>query len=920
MTVKEYTNLNNSSNNLNSFSNSISPSFSVVLSVICGICGALFSYYFFCGKLSNIRFFVIFCFAFCFCFLISFCLFDNIRFFKRYCPIWIEGLFVASIFVWLGLNYLEERNERIGYNPQMLFRYRIPFFIFLLVVLFLFLVFVFLIRITEKITCKNYHIFRFVVVMIVSILYASTVYAPNVFGSSYELWHAHAYDNSIYDIFRLVPYSEVEKSIYGHYAIFFLFPGKLLHLFGVPYNIVVALLIACSAFIMYFSVLYVINKLVKNHIVFFFFVLALSECRFQFGQGIYWQMSPHRLMFPCLIVALVMFWKSRNQKNNICSRHLFSSEKSFVSVLFVLESFSLIWNTETGIVCIIASELFLVFERIKNDNSTKLNSIMRISCIFILRLILSVSCAYGIVNLYNSLCGGNVLNFREFIYPLLSNTYEISNLELSLPNWKANWFGCSILFLCVLVYCFVKCIKHDKNMRYSLYILVSLLGLGTIFYYINRASNGNLYICYPEFLIILSGILDDLILCKVDVFDKSSVHKYKSLVRNFFSIRNGLKYAISLVCCVLATGVVGMDNVFESKKNEIWNTEKIDEFVAVLDNDIPEGTIGLGLGVPELYAMMDRDPGIHLIDWADINNRGYEYYDYVNSVLKDETRFFARVEDMISISESRQFSIVKEFTIGSIKYALYERTNNFDEFKGNGTKENPYLIENASDLKKLSDYVNSGFEYGFAYFFQTNDIDLINYDNWVPIGVFDCAYSFKGCYDGGGHKIFNLRIDSSYLNNGNVGLFGKLGGTVCNLGIESGEIIGACVGSIASHSFNDGSQIPQIINCYNKATITGTNRAGGIVDNFSSGFVICCINYGEVNQIDNMNCAGIVSYNSKLVWGCFDNNSIINESYFTGNCEQSFTKQLLSSDLVNELLSCGYKYSSGIYDFDLIQF
>ena len=159
---------------------------------------------------------------------------------------------------------------------------------------------------------------------------------------------------------------------------------------------------------------------------------------------------------------------------------------------------------------------------------------------------------------------------------------------------------------------------------------------------------------------------------------------------------------------------------------------------------------------------------------------------------------------------------------------------------GRGTQKDPYRINNVEELCAFRDIVNSGYLFGGEWVRQTTDLDLKEITNWEPIGLFGSGNYFDGVYDGGGHMIRSLQIYSDE----NVGFFGQLGGTVMNLGIESGTIRGACVGAIASHG--DSSSNLAILNCYNRATVVGTVRAGGLVDNFISGSIINCVNYGEV--------------------------------------------------------------------------
>lgn len=182
---------------------------------------------------------------------------------------------------------------------------------------------------------------------------------------------------------------------------------------------------------------------------------------------------------------------------------------------------------------------------------------------------------------------------------------------------------------------------------------------------------------------------------------------------------------------------------------------------------------------------------------------------------------------------------------------------------GKGTKNDPYLVGSYEELCSFRDHVNSGYAYEFEYVLQTEDIDLGADDNWTPIGIYESQNYFEGYYDGGGHTVSNLNVkgdmEADLPSNG--ALFGQLGGTVINLGIESGRVEGDCVGSIASHS---AGATARIINCYNKATVIG-GRAGGIVDNFNAGAIYNCVNMGEIEAFER---GGVIGYTG-TVTDCF---------------------------------------------------
>lgn len=177
-------------------------------------------------------------------------------------------------------------------------------------------------------------------------------------------------------------------------------------------------------------------------------------------------------------------------------------------------------------------------------------------------------------------------------------------------------------------------------------------------------------------------------------------------------------------------------------------------------------------------------------------------------------------------------------------------------FAGSGTQSDPFLISDLDDLCHFRDLVNSGISFSGFYFLQTADIDMLGTDNWTPIGEFGSGCYFYGGYNGGGHTLSNLKILGPNNNNG---LFGVLYGEVRNLGIESGYIEGAYIGAIASH----GVASATILNCYNKATLHGLHRAGGIADNFI-GRISYCWNFGEVT-CDSGVAAGISSYGAQIM-------------------------------------------------------
>ncbi|MEE0867110.1 MAG: hypothetical protein UIL37_02265, partial [Clostridia bacterium] len=201
-------------------------------------------------------------------------------------------------------------------------------------------------------------------------------------------------------------------------------------------------------------------------------------------------------------------------------------------------------------------------------------------------------------------------------------------------------------------------------------------------------------------------------------------------------------------------------------------------------------------------------------------------------------------------------------------------------YSGAGTEADPYLIGTAGQLKKFRDDVNAGMcgsvteavatvavsNPKYVYVKLTDDIDLGG-ASWTPIG--NATATFRGSFDGNGHKITNFKLDtattnvrigtnSSYssTNNGTAyctvdthnlyGLFAtvddlyhkdtKPRGIVKNLGVENVTITtatgdtpnkaGAIIARTSAHA--------SVENCYAKnvtATLNGNNQVyfGGLL-------------------------------------------------------------------------------------------
>lgn len=204
---------------------------------------------------------------------------------------------------------------------------------------------------------------------------------------------------------------------------------------------------------------------------------------------------------------------------------------------------------------------------------------------------------------------------------------------------------------------------------------------------------------------------------------------------------------------------------------------------------------------------------------------------------------------------------------------------------GDGTENNPYLIETPQQLAYLSEKVNAGETFEGKYFKLANDLDMGGEKEFTRIGVFDKYFDsdnmqnvdnsiyFKGTLDGGNHVIDNLKIN--YVNEelGGTGLFACSADetTIRNLIIGSNSTI---TGGFTTGAFIGQMNGGLLENCENRAYVEANQFSGAVVGVMEGGVVRCCSNRGKLYAATDI--GGIVGQgaNTGKVEYCYNVGSI----------------------------------------------
>lgn len=467
---------------------------------------------------------------------------------------------------------------------------------------------VFLIIIAVILICANYMIkkivdaskainkskaFRIAISIPIIITGAFLSFIPNVFGDNDGgLHHLHAFDNSIINICNFVPYSDVNRSIYGHYGLIYL---PFVKLFGNNY-LAVSITIALAAATTYFCAIYLLGKIINNDIWFGISAFALLNGAVTFFYlGDFIQKFPNRFVFPFICIAFMVF----SSEKNIAYKWSYLIE-------LILGILSIINNTESGIVIVLIIALIELFSRNYHIILKLFNEITYI--------ILCFFGAYSVINLYNIACGGKINSIKTFIYPIGSTTYVVSNLRLPLPKVTTLFIFEIVLFSFVGFIAFINLNKKNAQINKTKDIALfsfSLFGLGMMTYFINRASENNLIICHLQMIMIIAILGENsLALQAAEIKNQDFSYNMK-----FFCSK--ILYFLILWLCL--ENMINLGGAIQNRDNSAWCYSIAKDSSDIVCENIPEDTVCFGSGIPELLFYNGRQTNCNIRDWSDMD-------------------------------------------------------------------------------------------------------------------------------------------------------------------------------------------------------------------------------------------------------------------------------------------------------------
>lgn len=205
-------------------------------------------------------------------------------------------------------------------------------------------------------------------------------------------------------------------------------------------------------------------------------------------------------------------------------------------------------------------------------------------------------------------------------------------------------------------------------------------------------------------------------------------------------------------------------------------------------------------------------------------------------------------------------------------------------FKGEGTQENPYLIETKEDLFQFAALMNDDdlyLDYYSLHYRLTADIALndgSNYEEWgenppetvwTPIGYY---HSFRGVFDGSGHTISGLYINLPagkelepgkndwYNDMFSFGLFGSTQGEIRNLNVVNAYVHPVRGERKPETGIIAGSNTGIISGCSAEGILICEGLSGGIAASSGGGTIEDCSFIGKIFVRDSNEVGGIAGY------------------------------------------------------------
>ena len=460
-------------------------------------------------------------------------------------------------------------------------------------------------------------------------VYGYAVYCPNyIYSNSWILHHGNAYFNSVYNVMHLTPYNLISNSVYGCYAIIL---APLTKLFGGTFQSMVFVL-AILGMITMFCYQYILNHIINIQAVRNIASIALCLTVVSMRRCAYFQAHPHRDLFIAIMLAYIVHVSNKRD-----------SRSSKISAGYiVIMALGLVWNFETGVVAVCLFFLTQVWNTYHEWSFVQMQfwkNLFR----EVLMIFTAIIICIGILESYNQIAGHEFMSLAEYLYPYYQNLDNI--LQTPLPNYISSYMVMLILFMYFMGKAIIKN-RPEEDILFA----ISLAGIGSMVYYINRTAFYNLDTAYPFAVMLIAYMAE----------------KWGDATQNCMLTKKIWSFQCMCVLVFLCIATLIRYPQMEEKRNS--NYRKMNDIEMTANEilaEVPENTPAMGKGVAELYSVLGWDTQIFTLDFSDIEiSENALNYACERALMEDDIVLSADAMTLLQERYSEraaQFAVVKEF-------------------------------------------------------------------------------------------------------------------------------------------------------------------------------------------------------------------------------------------------------------------
>lgn len=425
---------------------------------------------------------------------------------------------------------------------------------------------------------------------------------PNTINTRFiDIHHYTAIDQTIFNVAFNEPFSVESSVTYGHYAIFM---WPILKIFGHTPIVITWIYTVCN-YVMETAFVALVFKMTKRDVLRAVAILSGNVmCLWPFLELPVYSPAfpPLRMMWHMIILVYMLYGYD--------SAWFKKSPKRYYILGYVLCSLALTWQTEFGLVAVVA---FTVGIWIRHWRTEPLFSKSSLSmyALTVFACLCAIAGMVGIINIYNLLCGGPFV-LLDCFYPIIGGEGFITAISHMLNSFGDCWIVATLFFIgSTMLGLFQSRFLRITRKDLSSLAICGVMGLGESAYLFGLS--------YPAWI----GVMLCLVLCFVQLIElilsaTNSKDAFYKAIQNGVGAASAVFLGMSLIVLVLCT-----PRMIEIRDElNVWSMDSMNELSDQVESSVPKDTYAVGYYTQDVYANLGWDPGYHKRDPANFAGIG----------------------------------------------------------------------------------------------------------------------------------------------------------------------------------------------------------------------------------------------------------------------------------------------------------